>query len=119
MKERCQQARHSRTKKCGYEYTGSFGALPLSHDGGCICHDGKDTLSRHAERSEASRKKTVSNGDLQMILPPWTHVFAGSFGALPLWMTAFGYATEAKTLSLVIRSEAKHPEKQSGKEMIF
>ena len=39
--------------------------------------------------------------------------FAGSFGALPLWMTALGYATVAKTHSLVMQSKAKHPEKNS------
>ena len=39
--------------------------------------------------------------------------FAGSFGALPLWMTAFGYATEAKTLSLVMREQSEASRKKT------
>ena len=57
--------------------------------------------------------------DGSMLIPLVTvcFCFAGSFGALPLWMTAFGYAAVAKIHPLVMQSEAKHPEKQIGKEM--
>ena len=38
-------------------FSGSFVAKAPLDDGVWICHGGKDTLTRHAEQSEASRKK--------------------------------------------------------------